>query len=380
MLTDPPSFRSHFPALGDMHNLASCSQGALSDVVMAALTEFQRSMFEHGNPWHRWLERIDDARRRFADLIGAGTDEIAIVSCASEGAYQVASGLAWAPQNTIVTCDAEFPSIAQVWLAQRQRHARVRFAETVDTFVTADGYDRAIDDSTRLVSVPLISYRHGQRPPVPEIIALARRRGAQVFIDAYQGAGVEPIDVTELDCDYLVAGALKYLLGIAGLAFLYVRRGTQRDLDPQLTGWFGRVDPFGFNPREVDYPPHARRYEIGTPSVPAAYAASAGLNLLSTVDSQDVARHIAASTDHLHRELVAMGERVCSPSSAGSRGPMVAVYDDDPARLAACLADQRIFTSPRGSLVRLAVHYYTNEADVNAAVRAFADYRKLRSS
>ncbi|MFD6107806.1 aminotransferase class V-fold PLP-dependent enzyme, partial [Nocardia salmonicida] len=58
-----------------------------------------------------------------------------------------------------------------------------------------------------------------------------RGGGAEVFVDAYQAAGVEPVDVHRLDCDYLVAGTSKYLLGLPGLAFLYARRPEAADLD-----------------------------------------------------------------------------------------------------------------------------------------------------
>ncbi|GIF69457.1 putative aminotransferase YcbU [Asanoa ishikariensis] len=358
-----------------MTYLASCSQGALSDALSDALTEFQHSLLELGDPWQQWLERVGEARRRFAALIGAHIDEIAIVSSASEGAYQVASGLVWTPGDSVVTSDVEFPSIAHVWLAQRQRHASVRYADTVGGFATVEGYDRAIDDSARLVSVPLVSYRHGQRLPLNEITTLARRRGAQVFIDAYQGAGIEPTNVGRLDCDYLVSGASKFLLGIPGVAFLYVRHGTRRDLDPQLTGWFGRVDPFSFNARELDYSRTARRYELGTPPVLAVYGAVAGMTLLSTVDQQALAVHITRLTGRLHRELTDLGEQIGSPASDESRGPQVAVRDDDPMRLASYLTARRIVTSPRGTFVRLAIHYYNNDADIDAVVRALAGYR-----
>jgi selenocysteine lyase/cysteine desulfurase len=273
----------------------------------------------------------------------------------------------------IVSCDLEFPSVGQVWHAQPD--ATVRMAPLTDGFATAEGFASVVDARTRLVSVPLVSYRHGQRLPVADIAATAREHGAQVFVDAYQACGVVPVDVRDLDCDYLVSGALKYLLGIAGIAFLYVRRGTPRDLDPRLTGWFGRVDPFSFDPTGVDFPAAARRYEVGTPAVSAAYAAAAGLDLLSSLDPAAVHRHVVETTGRLHRALADIGERIGSPAGDGDRGPMVALYDDDPEKLAAHLAESRIVTSPRGRLLRLSVHYYTDDSDIDAVVRAVAAYR-----
>jgi len=62
-------------------------------------------------------------------------------------------------------------------------------------------------------------------------------------VDAYQAVGVEPVDVERLDCDYLVAGTMKYLLGLPGLAFLYVRSPEGSDREPAADGMVGRGRP-----------------------------------------------------------------------------------------------------------------------------------------
>src|SRR3712207_7665228 len=118
---EPDAFRARFPGLATMTHLASCSQGALSDAVAGALGDLQGALIEYGNPWHVWMERVEEARRRFAAFIGAHDDEVAIVSCASEGAFQVVSGLS---DPTVVSCELEFPSVAQVWHAQRNATVR----------------------------------------------------------------------------------------------------------------------------------------------------------------------------------------------------------------------------------------------------------------
>jgi selenocysteine lyase/cysteine desulfurase len=116
-------------------HLASCSQGAASLRLIAALEEFQWSMRSHGAPWDRWIAEVETARRMFAGLIGASPDEVAVVSCASEGAYQVASTIDWRRRPVIVSADLEFPSIAHVWLAGwlagGATHASVSYLATI---------------------------------------------------------------------------------------------------------------------------------------------------------------------------------------------------------------------------------------------------------
>lgn len=372
---DPVTFRQEFRGLETLRHLASCSQGALSNRLVAALEEYRRTLLERGAAWDVWMVQVERARELFAASIGAAVDDVAVVPCASEGAYQVASTQAWQNRPVLVTTDMEFPSVAHVWLAQRRRGAKVQHVADHDWQVDAEDYAALFGPETGLVSVPLISYRNGLRMPVAEIASLAHEAGARVFVDAYQGFGVEPVDVTELGCDYLVTGTLKYALGLPGLAFLYVRPELVDDQPPTLTGWFGRVDPFAFDPRSLDHPTHARRFETGTPSVPSAYAAVAGLSLLAELDPHEVRRHVADLTRQLHAELVGMGETLRSPQADERRGPLVALRDADPARLDLFLRERHIAASPRGEVLRFSFHHYNSESDVEALLRALRDYR-----
>jgi len=375
----PEQFRERFPVLRDKVHLASCSQGALSVELSAALDRFERQMLEHPNPWAAWSEEVEKARRTFAALIGAHPAEVAVVSCASEGAFQVASGYDWQPGDAIVTSAVEFPSVAHVWLAQRARGVTVRHAvpSKDEWLVWVDDFAAVIEAGTRLVSVPLVAYQHGQRLPVRAVTELAHNRGARVIVDAYQGFGVEPLDVGDLDCDYLVSGALKYGLGLPGIAFLYVRPGLRSDLAPQLTGWFARKDPFSFDPFHLDYAADARRFQTGSPGVPAAYGAVAGFGLLAELDAGAVAAHVADLAELLHERLVAAGFAVVSAVDRERRGPQVAVAMPDPDGVAARLDQRGVSTSPRGRLLRLSLHYYNLDTDV---LRVVEDLRSLRDA
>ncbi|MQA86801.1 MAG: aminotransferase class V-fold PLP-dependent enzyme [Streptosporangiales bacterium] len=330
---------------------------------------------EHGLPWPEWMEVTERVREAFARVIRAQPHEVAIMPNASEGAFQVASTLCWERRPGIVTCDMEFPSVAHVWLAQRSRSARIEYAPERDGLVEPEDYVRLVDEQTGLVSVPPVSYRNGSRLPVEEVTRRAREVGARVFVDAYQAAGVLPVDVRRLDCDYLVAGTSKYLLGAPGLAFLYVRGGLVQDRDPQLTGWFGRGEPFAFEPRRLDFPAEARRYETGTPAIPAACASVAGMSLIEELDPGRVTAHVAELADELTEDLRRAGETLYSPLVPERRGPMVAVAAEHPEDLGAFLAGQGVVASPRGRAVRLSLHYYNDSDDLARARDAIRAYR-----
>ncbi|WP_207711537.1 aminotransferase class V-fold PLP-dependent enzyme [Sulfobacillus harzensis] len=369
-------FRQHFPGLRDIVHLCSCSQGAQSDRTIVAMNEFMNSWRNGIAPWDEWMGMADRAREAFAALINASPRDVAVVSCASEAAFQVASTQEYRPERAaIVTNDLEFPSIAHVWLAAQQKGAEVRFATETDGVVATEQYLELIDESVALVSVPLVTYANGMRFAVEEISQKAHQVGAKVVVDAYQGAGVIPIDVNTMGCDYLFSGALKYLLGIPGIAFLWTRPEVGREVEPILTGWFARQSPFAFTPRVLDYSPDARRFQTGTPGIAAAYASAAGLSLINETDPRDVLQHVETLADVLQEGLIDLGYDLYSPLSVPARGPQVAVYSQNPEPLSAFLKARHIYASPRGRAIRLSLHFYNNVEDVKRTIQAFAAFR-----
>jgi selenocysteine lyase/cysteine desulfurase len=81
--------------------------------------------------------------------------------------------------------------------------------------------------------------------------------------------------------------------------------------------------------------------------------------------------------DETHQRLVDDGEQLWSPRAPDLRGPMVALIDEDPNRLAGFLADRAIATSPRGHVLRLSFHGYNDATDVDTVTTAIRDYRKM---
>lgn len=368
---DAAAFRARFPDLERTAHLASCSLGARSVDLDAAMKAMLADMASEGAPWGRFELQVTEARSRFASLIGARPQQVAVVPNASVGAYQVASTIDWSRRARLVASRVEFPSLGHVWLAQQDNGADISFTATPDE--QAEG----LDERTALVSVPLVDYRDARRWPVRTIADRAHAVGARVMVDAYQAVGVQPVDVEELGCDFLVAGSMKYLLGLPGVAFLYVKSPESIDLAPVLTGWFGRVNPFSFDPEHLDFPAEARKFETGTPAVPACYAATAGLRLISGLNLVAVRDHVLSLSTLAADQLTAAGELV-QAAPPGQRGAHIAVRDTDPARLAAFLARRRVIASPRGDLLRLSFHFYNDISDVEAVCTAIADYRAQR--
>lgn len=370
------TYRDEFPAIaehGRIH-LNNCSASPIPQRGLDARRECERVWIEAGNPWGEWLEKVNEAKVRFADLINADADEIAVQPSATAAIAQVATALEYGDRPEVVVSDLEFPTVPQFWYAQRKRGARISWAESPDgERVPAETYAGAMSDDTQMVCSAHACSFTGGLMDVEAVADAIHDRGGYLFLDAYQSAGVVPIDVEAQGVDLLVAGTLKFLLGGPGIAFLYVDRDVVGELQPAALGWFGVDDPFGFETREPRYADGARRFELGTPPAPNAYTALAGLDLILEVGVDTIRDRVVEHTGQLIAGAEAEGFTVRTPHVDVHRGGVVNVQVADPEAAEAALIERGFNVSIRAGGVRLSPHFYTTADEVDAAVDALAE-------
>lgn len=375
----PARVRHRFPILERLVYVNSCSQGALSDSVRASYEDYLRDWDEQGAPWEYWVERAEAARAAFAGLVGAEADEVAVTTSLSAGVSALFSGLRFeGERTTIVVSDFEFPTVGQIAHAQELRGRKVvHVPEAGDATIPLEHFDAAIDERTALVAVTHVCYRNGSRVDLDGVVRLARERGALVLVDAYQAAGAIPIDVRALDVDFLAAGTVKYLLGSAGLAFLYCRSDLIERIRPTSTGWFADEDIFQMDIHDYSPSPTARRFEFGTPPIPNIYAGLAGLELVQELGVAATEEQVRGLTALLIAGVRDIGGRVVTPHDPDRRGPLVAIASTDEHALVTALSSEGIVTSSRDGNLRVSFHGYNSSEDVEAVLAALRRHRDL---
>ena len=370
--------RYRFPIFRQQVYVNSCSQGALSDAVRSAYDDYLRDWDERGSPWGYWVEQADRARSAFARLVNARDEEIAVTTSLSAGVSALVSGLEPAERSTIVVSDFEFPTVGQIAHAQERRGMRVVHVPAADDgTIPLERFDAAIDERTALVAVAQVCYRNGARQDVDAIVRLAHERGAPVLVDAYQAIGAIPIDVRASGVDFLACGVLKYLLGSAGLGFLYCRSDLLVSIVPTQTGWFADDDIFEMDIHDYSPAASARRFEAGTPPVPSIYAGIAGMELMDEIGVAETEEHVRGLTERLLGGLDELGARVVTPRDPAARGPMTAIAASDEHALVAALAERDVVVSCRDGNLRVSPHCYNTRDDVDAVLDALARNRQL---
>lgn len=375
---DWSNIRSRFPVLGKKTYLNSCSYGAVSTNVRDALYRYIRDREEKGTDWDYWVERNESVRHAVARILGASPDEIAITTSASASINSLASAMDFTgPRKKVVISAFEFPTNAQIWYAQELRGAKVvRLAER-DGYIPAEDFASAIDDETLLVAVSHVSYQNGARLDIPAVAEIAKSRGAMIMVDGFQGLGTFEFDVREARVDFVAGGMLKYLLGSAGLAFLYVRDALIRELTPTVTGWFAQADIFAMDNTRYDPSPTARRFETGTPPVPNSYAAEAGLGIIEEVGLPAIDYRIRELTAAIIQDAKAAGYTLAVPEDPERHGALITLRSHDENAVVEALKEEGIVTSCRAGNLRISPHFYNNNDDIETLFRALHRHKHL---
>jgi selenocysteine lyase/cysteine desulfurase len=370
--------RDQFPIFEHTTYANSCSQGALSRRVRAAYEEYLDGWDANGAEWEHWVERAEAARAAFARLLRASPGEVAVTTSVTQGVSGVVSALDLKSRPRIVISEYEFPTVGQIAHAQELRGAEVvHVRPEADGSIPPERFAEAIDERTALVCCTTISYRTGHRHDVAEIARLAHEAGALCLADSYQAIGAIDFDAGALGVDFVTGGTVKYLLASAGLGFLYVRGELLPELLPTQTGWFADEDIFRMDISDYSPAADARRFDAGTPPVPNIYGGVAGVSIVEDTGTAAIEEHVRGLTARLMDGLDELGAVVVTPHEPERRGPLVCVKSTDVRTLVDTLGAARIVCSSRDSNLRVSLHLYNVDEDVDTILAALRRHRHL---
>jgi kynureninase len=376
---DLADYRDEFPVLARKAYLISASLGPVSRRAQAYLQEYLDAWATKGAPDHVWPEdvfpRMGSLKRTFGSLVGADPDELAITVNVSLALSTVMSCIDFTKRPKIVLSELDFPTDGHVALAHRARGAEVVFLPSPDGLtIPLESYLDAIDERTALVIVNRVLYRTSSLVDSKAICRRAREVGAWSFVDDFHGAGIIPVDVHDMGCDFYATGVLKWLCGGPGLTFLYARRELLPGLEPTVTGWFATREPFSFDLQHLDLHPSARRLEHGTPAAPVAFIAQGGLDIITEIGPERIRQRQQDLIDYLVAGADEVGLPVRSPRDRTARGGLVNVgVGTDAEKICHALLERDVSTDFRGDGLRVSPHFFNTEEDIDRLLARLRD-------
>ena len=361
-------YRSEFPILEHTTYLINHSLGAMPAKAEGRVAEYARTWRERGI--RAWGEGWWDLPLTVGDQIGrivgapAGSTvmhqnvaiaEAVVLSCFQPGPER----------NRVVYERGNFPSVRYLYQAQRD----------LEVVVCEDDAEivESIDERTLLVPISHVLFKSAEIQDVEKIVRRAHEVGAHVILDAYQSAGIVPLDVTRLNVDFAVGGSVKWLCGGPGNGWLYVRPDLAERLEPAYTGWQAHETPFAFE-EEMRYAAGAARFLTGTPNVPALYAATAGYDLIEEIGVERIRANSLRQTDLLIGLAEAAGFGIASPREPARRGGTVTVHVDEFSAVHKELSERQILCDFRPDAgIRIGPHYFNSDAELARVIEQIVE-------
>ena len=361
-------YRSEFPILEHTTYLINHSLGAMPRGVEGRVGEYARTWRERGiRAWGEgWWELPMTVGDQIGRIVGGPPGSTVMHQNVAIAEAVVLSCFTPTPaRNRVVYERGNFPSVRYLYQAQRD----------LDVVVCEDDGEivDALDERTLLVPISHVLFKSGEIQDVARIVERAHEVGAHVILDAYQSAGIVPLDVTALDVDFAVGGSVKWLCGGPGNGWLYVRPDLAERLEPTYTGWQAHEQPFGFE-EEMRYAAGAARFLTGTPNVPALYAATPGYDLIEEIGVDRIRENSLRQTDLLIELADAAGFGIASPRDHARRGGTVTVHVDEFPAVHKELSERQILCDFRpGAGIRIGPHYFTSDEELRHVIAQIAE-------
>jgi selenocysteine lyase/cysteine desulfurase len=311
----------------------------------------------------------DGARGSVARLIGAGVNEIAIMTSATECICQVAGWLRPRAGQNVVSLDIDFPSVTYPWMrVAKETGAEVRLAPISKNpaALTENDIAKLVDKNTAAVCVSHVQYATGHRFDPAKLADIAHAYGALLVLDMTQSAGVVPLDVRTAKLDVVFSSSYKWLCGPFGAAFCYLHPDIWPRFDPPFVGPHSTVDPFGFDATQIALAQSARRMEYSTVAYSAGLGMASAMDYLLAIGIERILAHDLRLTSRLMAGLEALGATIVTPREDARRaGVLSARFPKlDSADIVARLRAADIVCASRLGAVRFSPHIYNDDSDV----------------
>lgn len=361
--------------IGDRRYFLSHSVGAqpvaFREAFDAGFSEPWRT--EGFSVWDPWFEAVDRFRKGLAPLIGAKARDICPQQNVSSGIAKIIFSLPErARRRKIVLSEDDFPTVGFALGQARRMGYELVFLPGGERLADPDAWTPAFHDDVQIVAATQVYSNSSVLAPCAEIAKRARERGVFSMIDVAQAAGAVPVQLEEWGPDFAVGTSLKYLCGGPGAAFLWARSDAAARVAPLDVGWFSHADPFEFDIHHFEYAEGAARFTGGTPSIGPLAGATAGHAAIGAAGVNAIYAHNQALLDRLFDQLPESA--IVSTTRAGARGSAAIIRPRDYEACARDLADAGIVHDTRLGGVRVSVHLYNNEEDIDALASVLREH------
>ncbi len=363
--------RELFPDLKAKAYLAHCSISPVSNPVRERIRAVADSYAQYGaKAFEIWLPLRTELRARLGRFFSCSQDAFALLPNTTQGVLTTALCFPWKRGDKIICFRGEFPANVTPWQRAAELYdleivyIDLPRAEASDDAVMLADLEKALRKGARLAAASAVQFQTGRLMPLKEMADLCHKHDAAIFTDLIQAAGAAEIDLGGWDVDFAACGSHKWLMGIEGAGFLYIKPGWEQKLRPVMAGWLSHEDALSF----LSAPESLLRYdrpirraadfpELGTGNTMGYAALEASTAIIEKLGISNISAHIGKYLDLLELRLKDLG----FTSLRGKRGSGI-LSVIPPSGLAVTdicrkLGERGIVCSTPDGLLRFAPHW-----------------------
>jgi selenocysteine lyase/cysteine desulfurase len=363
--------RRLFPATAGRVYFNTAAVGLASRRLADTYHEFIDQWTTVGLDYGHGEQAAGNARSAVARLIGAGASDVALIPSVSSAAGLVAAQFGPAsPGENIVIGQREYSSNHFPWRQLAGKGYEVRQVPFRNGGLEPEDVGERVDAGTQLVAFSGVQSATGHRSDIAAISGMARKAGAIVFVDGSQMVGALPVARDLRHVDVLVAPDHKFLLNAGrGMGYCYLSPAVQGRFTPINAGWrAGSVPLDSFFGPQMNLSATASRFDNSI-SWLAAIGNQAALTIFAEFGPGTIYARNHELTAKLRAALTNVGcDPVDLPEQNRSTIVSVPLGDSEPSRLLSALSEQGIICSARDGNLRLAIHFYNHEDDIERLV------------
>lgn len=311
-------------------------------------------------PWGTWLNAVNQFTAGLAQLFNSKAELFCPQANLSSGLTKLLmSHPKLSNKPNVVMSEIDFPSMG--FAIQQAVNANITFIPKELDITDEAVWSSYISDSTDLVFVSHAYSNTGQVSPLKQVVNLAKQSGALSIVDVAQSVGVMPLDLSDIQPDFLIGSSVKWLCSGPGAAYLWIAQQHLAECKPKDLGWFSHQNPFEFDIHHFDYHDSALRFWGGTPSIAPYVFAAHSLAYFNNLGVEQVHAH----NRKLQAAIIdAFGEELVSPLQEQKRSGTVILNFADNQAVLNKLAENKIAVDARIAGLRVSPHIYNDEEDI----------------
>ncbi len=321
------------------------------------------------NNYHAGLEKTANLKQKLAILLSTESERIAFTKSVTDSLNILAQGIEWKRGDRIILNDIEFPANVYPFLNLTNIGVEIDFVKSKNGSIDIEDIEKAITPQTKLLSISFVQFLSGYRADLKTIGELCKKNNIIFSVDAIQGAGVAPLDVKEMQIDFLVGGAHKWLMGLMGLGYLFITEQLQNKIEQKTAGWLSVEDEWNLLDYKLKFKKDATRFHTGTFSMIGITALNASLDFFESVGQKNIHKSILDNTEYFISKLNEIGlNPLLQNVERNNLAGIVTLPINNAEVIFEKLQQKNIVCSLREGMIRFSPHFYNTKDEIDIVV------------